>query len=231
MRTRLFKSFLVLSLLILGIGNAWAGTTYYSALKAQVSSGSPSGSGKVYAGTSNTAGTYVEGTSTSSSQSSSTKDDAKTFYAFAQANEGYSFTGWSTSNGGPIVSTNNPYQVTVNCSSSKSNSPTTTTVYANFVQNQSVNVTFIPATNGSYTVKGTKITSSQSITCEGATNLVATPASGYKFFGWYTSTDGGTTKNYFAHSASVSYTFLAAVTVYAEFIPSSVATFMVKGTF
>ncbi len=230
MRTKLFKSFLVLSLLILGIGNAWAGTTYYSALKAQVSSGSPSGSGKVYAGTSNTAGTYVEGTSTSSSQSSSTKDDAKTFYAFAQANEGYSFTGWSTSNGGPIVSTNNPYQVTVNCSSSKSNSPTTTTVYANFVQNQSVNVTFIPATNGSYTVKGTKITSSQSITCEGATNLVATPASGYKFFGWYTSTDGGTTKNYFAHSASVSYTFLAAATVYAEFIPSSVATFMVKGT-
>ncbi|MBQ7382487.1 MAG: InlB B-repeat-containing protein [Paludibacteraceae bacterium] len=231
MRTRLFKSFLVLSLLILGIGNTWGlGTTYYSALKAQVSSGSPSGSGKVYAGTSNTAGTYVEGTSTSSSQSSSTENDAKTFYAFAQANEGYSFTGWSTSNGGSIVSTDNPYQVTVKCSSSSSSSPTTTTVYANFVQNQAISVTFIPATNGSYTVKGTKITSSQSITCEGATNLVATPASGYKFFGWYTSTDGGTTKNYFAHSASVSYTFLEAATVYAEFIPSSVATFMVKGT-
>ena len=219
---------LILSILLLGVGKSWAtSTTYYAALKAQVSS---TGGGKVYAGTSATAGTYVEGSSTSSSQTSTTQNDEKTFYAFAQANEGYSFIGWSTANGESIVSTNNPYSVSVKCSSSTKNSPTTTTVYANFARNQAIGVTFMPPTNGSYTVNGTKITTSQSITCEGSTALAATAASGYKFFGWYTSNDGGTTKNYFSHTPSTSYAFQSAATVYAEFILSSVATFVIKGT-
>ncbi len=228
------KFFYTLSVLVclLGVsGNAWAGgsTTYYSALKATVSS---TGGGKVYAGTSNSAGTYVEGTSTSDKQSSTTQNEAKNFYAFAQSNDGYSFTGWSTTKGGDVVSTDNPYKVTVNCSSSTESSPTTTTVFANFVENVAISVNFVPGTNGSYTVNGTKVSTSpsQAITCEGEVSLAATPASGYKFFGWYTSTDGGTTKNYFSYSASTSHTFLAAATVYAEFISSSVATFTVKGT-
>ena len=226
---RYYKKYITLfSVLLLGIGEMWGfGSTYYSALKAQVSS---TGGGKVYAGTSTTAGTYVDGSSTSDSQSSETENEEKAFYAFAKANEGYSFTGWSSTNGGSIVSINNPYKVTVKCSSDKSSSPTTTTVYANFAENQAITIRFISATNGSYTVNGTKISTSQTLTCEGETALEATASSGYKFFGWYTSTDGGATRTYFSHTASTSYTFLAAATVYAEFIPSSVASFVIKGT-
>ena len=51
MRTRLFKSFLVLSLLILGIGNIWGfDTHYYAQLQTKVASNS-TGGGLVYAST------------------------------------------------------------------------------------------------------------------------------------------------------------------------------------
>ena len=109
-------------------------STYYSALKTQMSSKS-TGMGKVYAGTSQTApatSNYQETSSQSSNQSSSTKDAAKTFYAFATENEGYEFVGWSTSENGTTTSSDNPYAVSVKCSSTSSGSPTLTTVYANF---------------------------------------------------------------------------------------------------
>ncbi len=75
------------------IAQVWGfNTTYYAALKAQVSSNS-SGYGKVYAGTSSSAGTYTTPSSQSSNQSSTTQNEEKTFYAFAQANDGYEFVG------------------------------------------------------------------------------------------------------------------------------------------
>ena len=124
--------------------NTGGSTTYYAALKAQVSSNS-TGMGKVYANTSNSAGTYATPSSQSSNQSSTTQNEEKTFYAFAQANDGYEFLGWSTTeNGTTYASTASPYAVKVKCSSSTESSPTLTTIYANFKKKvlASFNITF-----------------------------------------------------------------------------------------
>ena len=235
MRTKLFKSFLVLSLLILGIGNAWGGDShYYAKLRTKVASNS-TGGGLVYASTTNSepaSNAYVEDKTSDQQDATNNSGGAKTFYAFAKANDNYSFTGWYTGDNGTGDYLGNDSLLTVSVNAATTDGKTNTkTIYATFAENQAISVTFIPATNGSYTVNGTKITASQSIICEGAVELVATPASsGYKFFGWYTSTDGGTTKSYFSYSATASWPFLTETTVYAEFIPSSVATFVVKGT-
>lgn len=155
MKTRIIALFAGL-LAVLPMTSAWAGgdssKTYYAALKTQVSS---TGGGKVYAGTSNSAGAYAA-TSTSGSQNSTTKDASKTFYAFAQADTGFEFAGWSNTDGGTVVSTANPYSVLVKCSSSSSGSPTTTTVWANFSKKQltAFDITFEPGVGGSYTVDG-----------------------------------------------------------------------------
>ena len=141
-------------LAVLPMSSAWASstTTYYAALKAAVSS---TGGGKVYAGTSNSAGTYAA-TSTSDSQNSTTKDASKTFYAFAQADSGYEFAGWSDTDGGTANNTDNPRKVTVSCSSTDSTKPTTTTLYANFskLKLESFGITFVTSAGGTYTVDG-----------------------------------------------------------------------------
>lgn len=226
---------LVLSILLLGVGSVWANTDkhYYAQLTTKVASNS-TGGGLVYASTTSSApasGDYGTDKTSDKQDSKNSAGGAKTFYAFAKASDGYSFTGWYTGDNGSGECLGSDLSISVVVNASPSSGGTNTkTIYATFAENKAVSVTFVPGTNGSYTVNGTKITSSQSITCEGTTALEATAASGYKFFGWYTSTDGGATKSYFANTASVSYTFLAAATVYAEFIPSSKATFMVKGT-
>ena len=126
-------------------------TTYYAALKAQVSS---SGGGKVYAGTSKTAGTYSETSSQTDAQSSTTQNDNKTFYAFAQANDGYEFAGWSKSDKGTDLGTDSPLTVTLQCSSTTS--PNATTYYATFKEKvlASFGISFETSANGAYTVDG-----------------------------------------------------------------------------
>ena len=155
MKTRIIALFAGL-VSVLPMTSAWAGgstTTYYAALKAAVSS---TGGGKVYAGTSSSAGTYTTPTSTSANQSSTTQDEGKTFYAFAQADSGFEFAGWSTSDGGTVSSTDNPYAVTVKCSSTDSSNPTTTTVWANFKKKvlAMFGITFEKSDAGTYTVDG-----------------------------------------------------------------------------
>ena len=154
MKTRIIALFARL-VSVLPMTSAWAGgstTTYYAALKAAVSE---TGGGKVYAGTSQTPGTYAT-SSTSSAQSSTTQDEGKTFYAFAQADSGFEFAGWSTSDGGTVSSTANPYAVTVKCSSSTEGSPTTTTVWANFKKKVLAvfGITFETSDAGAYTADG-----------------------------------------------------------------------------
>ena len=133
----------------------WAGgggstTTYYATLKASVSS---SGGGTVYAGVSNSAGTY-EATSTSDSQNSTIKDDDKTFYAFAKANEGFEFAGWSKTDKGTDLGTASPLQVTLSCNSTTS--PNETTYYATFKKKllAAFGITFVTSDAGTYTVDG-----------------------------------------------------------------------------
>ena len=59
------------------------------------------------------------------------------------------------------------------------------------VSDVTATTTFLPAENGSYTVDGKKVTEKFSKTQSStqAYALVATPASGYKFYGWYSVTE------------------------------------------
>jgi len=104
---------------------------YYAKLTAKVSG---SGGGTVSAGTSRTAGTYAA-TSTSGTASTTTKGGSVSLYAFAKANDGYVFSHWSESDGGPAMSstaTTSPYEVKVATSATSSSSAVTKTVFAVF---------------------------------------------------------------------------------------------------
>lgn len=195
--------------LLLPVTHAWGGgdsTTYYAALKASVSS---SGGGKVYAGTGNTAGTYAT-SSTSDTQKSTTKDEGKTFKAFAQADEGFEFAGWSTTDGGTATSTDNPYSVTVKCSSSDSGNPTTTTVWANFKKKvlAAFGITFETSDAGTYTVDGTAPADKTGLTEATSVQLASSDPN---FLNW---TVNGTIVNDNPYTA----TCLADTTISAEFL-------------
>lgn len=230
---------LLLTLILLVLANsAWAGhpTTYYSQLKAQVSSASPTGSGKVYAATSNTATPTYSDSSTSDTQSSSTENESKTFYAFAQSESGYLFKGWSSAdNSTTIASTSNPYSVNIQCSSSSSSSPTTKTVYAVFALIPPTTITYTAPTNGTYTATYSDATitmnpgsANQSKQSKETVKLTATPAEGYKFLRYVKVVNG--VKSGCAFEATASLSFTEDATVYAEFIPDSAAVFSVNGT-
>ncbi len=229
---------LLLTLVLLVLANsAWAGgSTYYSQLKAQVSSASPTGSGKVYAATSSTATPTYSDSSTSDTQSSSTENESKTFYAFAQAESGYLFKGWSSAdNSTTIASTSNPYSVNIQCSSSSSSSPTTKTIYAVFALIPPTTLTYTAPTNGTYTVTYSDATitmspgsANQSKQSKETIKLTATPADGYKFLRYVKVVNG--VKSGCAFETTASLSFSEDATVYAEFIPDSAAVFSVNGT-
>ena len=88
--------------------------------------------------------------------------------------------------------------------------------------------TFSPAENGSYTVGGTAVTAETSITQSStkAHVLVATPASGYKFYGWYSSTSN----KYLSYDASYSLYSSDNQTIYPVFISTATTVFEVKGS-
>ncbi len=200
----------------------WAGsggsTTYYAALKAQVSSNS-SGMGKVYAGTSNSApsaSSYKADYSQSSSQNSTTENEKKNFYAFAQANDGYEFVGWSTSNNGSTSSSASPYTVQVACTSSTESSPTVTTVYANFKKKvlAAFNITFETSSAGSYTVDGAAPANKTGLT---EATSITLASSDDKFLNWVVNGAEVTTNPYTA-----SYT--ANTTISAVFLTADMVT-------
>ena len=193
---------------------AWGNstTTYYAALKVAVASGS-TGRGLVYAGTSNTAGTYGTGM-TSGTQSSTTKNEAKTFYAFAQASDNYEFSGWSLTDGGSIVSTDNPYSVSVQCSETSSSSPTTSTVYANFVKKQLVAFA-IAFEDGDYTVNGgTPAAASAAMTAQTEATTITLTTSNENFYRYKIG-------DAYAYTASYTTDIAAATTVSIEFLTAS----------
>lgn len=201
----------------------WAGgggstTYYYAALKAQVSSNS-SGMGKVYAGTSNSApsaSSYKVDYSQSSSQNSTTENEKKNFYAFAQANDGYEFVGWSTSDNGSTSSSASPYTVQVACSSSTESSPTLTTIYANFKKKvlAAFNITFETSSAGSYTVDGAAPANKTGLT---EATSITLASSDDKFLNWVVNGAEVTTNPYTA-----SYT--ANTTISAVFLTADMVT-------
>ena len=90
-----------------------------------------------------------------------------------------------------------------------------------------VETVFVPSENGTYTVDGKAISIETAITKKSDTDysLVATPASGYKFMGWYSETKG----DYFSFDAKANLKMKEAQRVTAKFVPSSTAIFGVSG--
>ncbi|MBP1587330.1 MAG: hypothetical protein ILO53_02885 [Clostridia bacterium] len=86
-------------------------------------------------------------------------------------------------------------------------------------------VTFEAASNGSYSVNGSAITSQTQLTFSNseAVAVSASPAGGYKFVGWYNETTG----DYFELTASVSVFFTEDLTVRPVFTQSSTPVFKV----
>ncbi len=229
--------FLLLPLLFSVTNVCVGGNTYYAQLVTKVSSNSPTGSGLVYAGTNNAQpdnNSYAT-TSTSDTQSSSTSGANTTFYAFAKANDGYSFKGWTASdNSTNYASTNNPYAVTVPVATTNGQT-NTKTLYAVFewipVQ---TTITYNAPTNGTYTAtySDTTITmspgsTSQTKTAEEPITLKATPATDYKFFRFTKEVDGAISSLAFIDSLSV--TFTENATLNAEFVPKTSPIFSVDG--
>ena len=95
------------------------------------------------------------------------------------------------------------------------------------VYNVNATVTFQPAQNGSYTVDGKAITEEYSNTQSSMTayQVVATPAAGYQFMGWYNVTEG----KYINTSPKASLNIESDCTVTALFVSNDTALFETGG--
>ena len=87
--------------------------------------------------------------------------------------------------------------------------------------------TFVPAENGTYTVDGNRITEEYSNTQSSMTpyKVVATPADGYQFLGWYNLTTG----KCIATAATTALNIESDCTVTAKFVSKSLALFETGG--
>lgn len=229
MKNLSLKLLFALCAVLFTAANAWAGSAY-SRGRAWLKGDSPTGSGQVYVSQSSTDnGTYKTCNTTESEISSSEKEGENTttkYYFYAKANDGYKFTGWYSKNADgtyTLQTSNTTHSASVKSGSAPKvgSSYTDLDRYAGFVK--VVNYSFIQPVNGSFTIKnnGTAVANYASFEVAGAVNLKATPASGYKFAGWYTTTDGGATKNYFSFAAEVQPSFEDNVTIGADFIQSN----------
>lgn len=107
----------------------------------------------------------------------------------------------------------------------------TVTYYACFRPKTKVTITLKATENGTYTYtdgtqSGTITSTDESIETKSVVTLQASPATGYKFFGWYEIKDGKET--YFSYESSTEKTFPTDATIYAKFIPSNWATYIVR---
>ena len=95
------------------------------------------------------------------------------------------------------------------------------------VSDVTATTTFVPAENGTYTVDGKAITKEYSNTQSSMTayQVVATPADGYQFLGWYNLTTG----KYIATAASTALNIESDCTITAKFASKSVALFETGG--
>ena len=112
---------------------------------------------------------------------------------------------------------------------SGSTTPTTITLKnIKLLQNVTATATFLPAENGgSYSVDGKTVTEKYSNTQSSlnAYKLVAAPANGYKFDGWYNVTTG----NYISADASTSLNIDSNCTITAKFVRDEASIFDVNG--
>ena len=95
------------------------------------------------------------------------------------------------------------------------------------VSDVNATATFVPAENGTYTVDGKRITEEYSNTQSSMTayQVVATPAAGYQFMGWYNVTTG----KCIATAATTALNIESDCTVTAKFVSKSLALFETGG--
>ena len=95
------------------------------------------------------------------------------------------------------------------------------------VSDVTATATFVPAENGTYTVDGKEVTEEYSNTQSSMTayQVVATPADGYQFLGWYNLTTG----KCIATAATTALNIESSCTVTAKFVSKSLALFETGG--
>ena len=122
------------------------------------------------------------------------------------------------------TSENNSYQ--------SEDSPYRVMYYAHFAPPKPQTITLKAAKNGTYTYDTdetqpeTISTIDGSITTSKQITLTATPASDYKFFGWYEK--DGDKEKYLSYESPWSKKFTVPTTIYAKFIPANAALFIIK---
>lgn len=234
---------MLLLLFVFGIGGLTAASANTQG-RIYLKAGAPTGAGQVYlAANSPTVpneSDYINIT-TENEETPITKDGTSgtstpsTFYFYAQPNDGYKFVGWYSKNGDTysLRTRELVWQGSVTSPSSTPSIGTSYTYldcYASFIK--IVNYSFIQPSHGSYSITndGESVSEYQTIEANGIVHLIATPANGYKFSGWYSTTDGGVTKNYFSFSPEVDLSFSENATVGADFrINDGTPLFYVKG--
>ncbi len=218
---------MVLVLFVLGIGQVWAGSASTQA-RAYLKDGSPSGSGKVYiAANSATAPSdnqYKDCTADGiTMDGTSGKNKKSTFYFYAKAKTGYKFTGWykkNTDDSFTLVTADASWSGSVTSPSSEPTVGTSYTYldrYAEFVK--IVSYSFVVPEDGSFTITndGKPVANYATIEAEGVVHVSATPTEGYRFGGWYSTTDGGITRKYFAFTPETDLSFSDDATIGADF--------------
>ncbi len=217
----------VVTLVVTVLGDAdLSGTIAVSGLTANSSGAkdwTASAGGAVWEGTTTSSGgcsptyTATNGTLVFTNNSGSTQVLS---FSYTLSLNGGSFTidgASKDANGSFSATLANGATVTLVAKSSSSAANTTKVTLSNIkLEVQSVNITFAPSTNGSYTFNGTAVTASTTVTNPSTTTykLVATPAENYYFAGWYL----GDTKVYDTATVNAA-SFATSGTVTAKFSP------------
>ena len=117
--------------------------------------------------------------------------------------------------------------ITVKIKSGSTTATKITMTNVALVSDATATTTFVPAENGTYTVDGKAITEEYSNTQSSMTayQVVATPAEGYQFLGWYNLTTG----KRIATAASTALNIESDCTVTAKFVSKSLALFETGG--
>jgi len=219
---------LVMFLTVLCIGQAWGSAARYGRGNAYLKDGCPTGAGQV----------YVAVASSSSSSNSGWQDcitdgvsaqleGAKTAMTFTfQAkvtSSAYKFTGWYNKNADgtySLLTKETKYSVNKTTGAEPtgySDVFTDVNCYAEFIK--IITYSFVVPEHGNYTItnNGVTVANYAATQAQGVVHLVAQPDEGYRFAGWYTTSDGGTTKNYFSFDSEIDLNFTTDVTVGVDF--------------
>ncbi len=137
--------------------------------------------------------------------------------------DGKTVTGSGTWDG--EVEAGDTVQVVITSGAGTSNTTAIELTNISLVVDASATTTFKVPENGTYTVNGEAITAETQKTQKSteAYELVATPATGYTFVGWYSSAISG----YFGYNATASLNVESDTTVYPVFVSAATAVFQV----